>query len=154
MHRCRPQCVCCINEFEIISETSSKCINTIPIIEGITLGEGPRRCSSGDTISDFDGRSEHSQTGAHVNEQIAVTVHTVAQRSLESQLKQAMMLASTRSALLLEAESRLSECQGRIKLLEKSLEEKESLLKEQAQSPSVAKHDRVEDSILSVRLVE
>ncbi|XP_040155929.1 centrosomal protein cep290 [Anopheles arabiensis] len=136
---------------QVTVETSSKCINTIPIIED-TLGEGPRRCSSGDTISDFDGRSEHSQTGAHVNEQIAVTVHTVAQRSLESQLKQAMMLASTRSALLLEAESRLSECQGRIKLLEKSLEEKESLLKEQAQSPSVAKHDRIEDSILSTTI--
>uniref|UniRef100_A0A182TE93 Uncharacterized protein n=1 Tax=Anopheles melas TaxID=34690 RepID=A0A182TE93_9DIPT len=51
-----------------------------------------------------------------------------------------------------EAESRLTECQGRIKLLEKSLEEKESLLKEQAQSPSVAKHDRVEDSILSTTI--
>uniref|UniRef100_A0A182QZC8 Uncharacterized protein n=1 Tax=Anopheles farauti TaxID=69004 RepID=A0A182QZC8_9DIPT len=60
-----------------------------------------------------------------------------------------MMLASTRSALLLEAESRLSECQGRIKLLEKSLEEKETLLKQQTQTASVAKQDRIEDSILS-----
>uniref|UniRef100_A0A182P6A9 Uncharacterized protein n=1 Tax=Anopheles epiroticus TaxID=199890 RepID=A0A182P6A9_9DIPT len=131
---------------QVTVETSSKCINTIPIIED-TLAEGPRRCSSGDTINDFDGRSEQSQTGALLDEQATAGVQTVVQKSLESQLKQAMMLASTRSALLLEAESRLSECQGRIRLLEKSLEERDALLKEHA--PSTAKHDRVEDSILS-----
>uniref|UniRef100_A0A182JUE5 Uncharacterized protein n=1 Tax=Anopheles christyi TaxID=43041 RepID=A0A182JUE5_9DIPT len=133
---------------QVAVETSSKCINTIPIIED-NFVQGPRRCSSGDTINDFDGRSERSQMEAQIDEQMAATVQTVAQKSLESQLKQAMMLASTRSALLLEAESRLSECQGRIKLLEKSLDEKDSLLREHAQSTSAVKHDRVEDSILS-----
>lgn len=62
------------------------------------------------------------------------------------------MLASTRSALLLEAESRLSEYQGRIRLLEKSLEEKTSLLKQHEQSATTEKHDRHEDNILSVSM--
>uniref|UniRef100_A0A182RTM0 Uncharacterized protein n=1 Tax=Anopheles funestus TaxID=62324 RepID=A0A182RTM0_ANOFN len=134
---------------QVAVETSSKCINTIPIIDD-TFGEAPpRRSSSGDTINDYDDRSERNQTIAVDDEQSAKPVQTVAQKSLESQLKQAMMLASTRSALLLEAESRLSECQGRIRLLEKSLEEKDGLLRQQTQSPSVAKQDHVEDSILS-----
>ncbi|XP_050073275.1 centrosomal protein cep290 [Anopheles maculipalpis] len=135
---------------QVTVETSSKCINTIPIIDD-TFGEAPRRCSSGDTINDYEDRSEQHLTAAltHDDEHTAKPVQTVAQKSLESQLKQAMMLASTRSALLLEAESRLSECQGRIRLLEKSLEEKDSLIRQQTNSPSAVKQDRVEDSILS-----
>ncbi|XP_035906376.1 centrosomal protein cep290 [Anopheles stephensi] len=136
---------------QVTVETSSKCINTIPIIDDSAFGEAPRRCSSGDTINDYEDRSEQNLTGTLADDdaQTAKPVQTVAQKSLESQLKQAMMLASTRSALLLEAESRLSECQGRIRLLEKSLEEKDGLIRQQTQSPSVVKQDRVEDSILS-----
>uniref|UniRef100_A0A182LRS4 Uncharacterized protein n=1 Tax=Anopheles culicifacies TaxID=139723 RepID=A0A182LRS4_9DIPT len=133
---------------QVTVETSSKCINTIPIIED-TFGEPPRRCSSGDTINDYDDGNEQNQTVVIDDEQTAKPAQTVAQKSLESQLKQAMMLASTRSALLLEAESRLSECQGRIRLLEKSLEEKDALLRQQSQSLGVVKQDHVEDSILS-----
>uniref|UniRef100_A0A182WIJ6 Uncharacterized protein n=1 Tax=Anopheles minimus TaxID=112268 RepID=A0A182WIJ6_9DIPT len=133
---------------QVAVETSSKCINTIPIIED-TFGEAPRRCSSGDTINNYDDGTEQNQTVEIDEELAAKPVQTVAQKSLESQLKQAMMLASTRSALLLEAESRLSECQGRIRLLEKLLEEKDALLRQQSQSPGVVKQDHVEDSILS-----
>ncbi|KFB44438.1 AGAP005101-PA-like protein [Anopheles sinensis] len=134
-------------EVQVSVETSSKCINTIPIIE-----DPPRltRSSSSDTIHGGDDKNDETQPSVNVDEAEApVAIPTFAQKSLESQLKQAMMLASTRSALLLEAESRLSECQGRIKLLEKSLEEKESLLKQQAQAATNAKQDHVEDSILS-----
>ncbi|XP_053665459.1 centrosomal protein cep290 [Anopheles marshallii] len=133
---------------QVSVDTSSKCINTIPIIDD-SFGEPPRRCSSGDTINDYDDRSERNQTVVVEDEQSVKPVQTVAQKSLESQLKQAMMLASTRSALLLEAESRLSECQGRIRLLEKSLEEKDGLLRQQTLSSNVVKQDHVEDSILS-----
>ncbi|XP_053672413.1 centrosomal protein cep290 [Anopheles nili] len=134
-------------EVQTLIETSSKCVNTIPIIEDSTPNtDRPSRSSSGDTIHQVEDRNDEIETG-NIDEQQLLPL--VAKKSLESQLKQAMMLASTRSALLLEAESRLSECQGRIKLLEKSLEEKDGLLKQHTQSISAVKHDRVEDSILS-----
>ncbi|XP_058120806.1 centrosomal protein cep290 [Anopheles ziemanni] len=139
-------------EVQVSVETSSKCINTIPIIEEVPGDYVPRimRSSSSDTIHGGDDKNNETQPAVNVDgDETPVAIPTFAQKSLESQLKQAMMLASTRSALLLEAESRLSECQGRIKLLEKSLEEKESLLKKQAQAASTSKQDHVEDSILS-----
>ncbi|XP_037043635.1 centrosomal protein cep290, partial [Bradysia coprophila] len=74
------------------------------------------------------------------------------QRSMESQLKQAMSLASTRSSLLLETENRLAIAQGRIKLLERNLEEKEKQLKEERDKLSRAQSPRKDDNILSVTI--
>ncbi|XP_050094793.1 centrosomal protein cep290 [Anopheles aquasalis] len=136
-------------EVQVSVETSSKCINTIPIIDDPPVGR-PSRSSSGDTIHGTDDRPEECAVGTETVEESVG--QTITQKSLESQLKQAMMLASTRSALLLEAESRLSEYQGRIRLLEKSLEEKTSLLKQYEQSATTEKHDRHEDNILSATI--
>lgn len=80
--------------------------------------------------------------------QLPISVPSALQKSLESQLKQAMMLASTRSALLLETESRLTECHGRIKLLERSLEDREEQLRKQVQA--AVNSDKQDDNILSV----
>lgn len=56
-------------------------------------------------------------------------MHTIKEinnyKLIESQLKQAMYLASTRSALLIETENRLAIAQGRIKSLERNIEETE-----------------------------
>ncbi|XP_059612733.1 centrosomal protein cep290 [Phlebotomus argentipes] len=75
-------------------------------------------------------------------------------KALESQLKQAMILASTRSALLLETESRLAETQGRIKAFEKAVEEKERLLKEEREKnlENGQKSGRKDDNILSITI--
>lgn len=74
------------------------------------------------------------------------------QKSMESQLKQAMILASTRSSLLLETENRLAITQGRIKLLERNLEEKEKQLKEEREKLSRNQSPRRDDNILSVTI--
>lgn len=74
------------------------------------------------------------------------------QKSMESQLKQAMILASTRSSLLLETENRLAIAQGRIKLLERNLEEKEKQLKEEREKLSRNQSPRKDDNILSVTI--
>lgn len=71
---------------------------------------------------------------------------------MESQLKQAMILASTRSSLLLETENRLAVTQGRIKLLERNLEEKEKQLKEEREKFSRNQSPRKDDNILSVTI--
>ncbi len=71
---------------------------------------------------------------------------------MESQLKQAMILASTRSSLLLETENRLAIAQGRIKLLERNLEEKEKQLKEEREKLSRNQSPRRDDNILSVTI--
>lgn len=69
------------------------------------------------------------------------------QKSLESQLKKALMLASSRSALLIETENRLAESQGRIKNLEKNLENRDKQVKmdreeiEKQQAPEIAKKE-------------
>lgn len=75
-----------------------------------------------------------------------------AQKSMESQLKQAMILASTRSSLLLETENRLAIAQGRIKLLERNLEEKDKQLKEEREKTSRNQSPRRDDNILSVTI--
>lgn len=77
------------------------------------------------------------------------------QKSLESQLKQAMILANTRSVLLIETENRLSESQGRIKVLEKSLEERDKLLNKAREVEEDHKKDehKKDDSILSVSII-
>ncbi|XP_058054715.1 centrosomal protein cep290 [Anopheles bellator] len=139
-------------EVQVSVETSSKCINTIPIIEDPIILGRPSRSSSGDTIHGGDDRKEDIQTIKYINEDSNVAIETVTKKSLESQLKQAMILASTRSALLLEAESRLSEFQGRISLLEKSLEEKSNLLNQQEKSADSVKNERLEDSILNTTI--
>lgn len=74
------------------------------------------------------------------------------QRSFDSQLKQAMILASTRSSLLLEAENQLSEAQGRIKVLEKNLEERDKLLKQNRDVMVKAEEPKRGDNILSVTI--
>lgn len=78
--------------------------------------------------------------------------HENAQKSMESQLKQAMSLASTRSSLLLETENRLAIAQGRIKLLERNLEEKENQLKEERDKLNRNQSPRRDDNILSVTI--
>lgn len=69
--------------------------------------------------------------------------------SLASQLKQAMYLASTRSALLLEHENRLAVAHARVRTLEKIIEERgkiDSINETSPQSP------RKDDHILSVTI--
>lgn len=77
------------------------------------------------------------------------------EQSLQSQLKKALILASSRSALLIDTENRLSESQGRIKVLEKSLENRDKKIrtdrnefeKQQSQEPA-----KKEDHILSITI--
>lgn len=76
------------------------------------------------------------------------------QKSLESQLKKALMLASSRSALLIETENSLSEAQGRVKILEKNLQSRDKQIQKEKdsidkQQPEVAKK---EDHILSITI--
>lgn len=71
-------------------------------------------------------------------------------RSLESQLKQAMILASTRSALLLETENRLAEAQGRLKGIERCLEERDRLIKEERANRTGLDLDKRDESVFSV----
>lgn len=77
------------------------------------------------------------------------------ERSLQSQLKKALILASSRSALLIETENRLSESQGRVKVLEKNLESRDKQMQKQRdgierqQSTEVHKKD---DHILSITI--
>lgn len=73
--------------------------------------------------------------------------------SSQESLKQALSLASARSALLLETETRLAEAHGRVRSLEKALEEKESQLKALKDTkPDNVKNDRKEDNILSITI--
>jgi len=72
------------------------------------------------------------------------------QNSLEMQLKKALSLASSRSSLLIETENRLSEAQGRIKILERNFENQ---LKQHQQSTVV--NDTItkkDDHILSITI--
>lgn len=73
-------------------------------------------------------------------------------KCLESQLKQAMSLASTRSALLLETENRLAEAQGRVIALERCLEERERVIKEQQNQRDGQELEKRDENILSVRI--
>ena len=134
--------------------TIDKCINTIPIIDD-SLGEQPRYSeptktstptATPPTASPVKKMIEFGQMTEDIPDTDSTTSMSQ-QRSLESQLKQAMMLASTRSALLLETESRMGEYQSRIKSLEKALEEKEKMLKHQTNQ-----NDRKEDNTLSVSI--
>lgn len=75
-----------------------------------------------------------------------------AQKSMESQLKQAMILASTRSSLLLETENRLALAQGRIKGLERNLESREKALREELDRTAKITSPRKDDNILSITI--
>ncbi|XP_063698238.1 centrosomal protein Cep290 [Culicoides brevitarsis] len=92
----------------------------------------------------------------HVGRQIDSEkfAHAVSsQESLKTQLKQALNLASARSALLLETETRLAEAHGRVRSLEKSLEDKESQLKAAKDTkPDKTTNERKEDNILSITI--
>lgn len=73
------------------------------------------------------------------------------QKSVDCQLKKALILASSRSALLIETENRLSEAQGRIKALERNLENREkqlqkernTLMEQQEKTESPKKDDHI-----------
>lgn len=71
---------------------------------------------------------------------------------MESQLKQAMILASTRSSLLLETENRLAIAQGRIKGLERNLEGREKALREELDRTAKTTSPRKDDNILSITI--
>ncbi|XP_055627990.1 centrosomal protein cep290 isoform X2 [Toxorhynchites rutilus septentrionalis] len=131
-------------EIQASIEISHKCINTIPIIDD-SLAEVPRKGSPPATPV-----KETRESGQMTDDVDGFQGTTMMQKSHESQLKQAMMLASTRSALLLETESRLTECHGRIKMLEKMLENKDvQLKKEKASRAGTSSNDKLEDGILS-----
>lgn len=72
-------------------------------------------------------------------------------KCLESQLKQAMSLASARSALLLETENRLAEAQGRVKAMERCLEERERLIKDERAKKEGQDLDKRDENVFSVR---
>lgn len=76
-----------------------------------------------------------------------VETHT---KCLESQLKQAMILASSRSALLLETENRLAETQGRMKAMERCMEEKDRALREERNRKSETDSEKRDESVFSV----
>lgn len=82
------------------------------------------------------------------------TIHQDDQNSLEIQLKKALSLASSRSSLLIETENRLSEAQGRIKVLERNFENQ--LKQHQQQQQSSAANDttitKKDDHILSITI--
>nr|XP_029732494.1 centrosomal protein cep290 [Aedes albopictus] len=140
-------------EVQVTVEISHKCINTIPIIDD-SLAEKPRQ-GTPPALNHPSQQSpvrKTSDAGQMTDDlmtetQLPISVPSALQKSLESQLKQAMMLASTRSALLLETESRLTECHGRIKLLERTLEDKEEQLRKQVQA--AVNSDKQDDNILS-----
>lgn len=75
----------------------------------------------------------------------------VQQKSMESaQLRQALQLASTRSSLLLEAENRLTIAQGRVKSLERAVDERDKQLRDERVSKSSS--PRKDDNILSITI--
>ncbi|XP_053687102.1 centrosomal protein cep290 [Sabethes cyaneus] len=135
---------------QVAVELNHKCINTIPIIDD-SLAEKPRPGTPPPASAKQTTLVETGQmTDNRCSEPPTPTrTASVAQKSLESQLKQAMMLASSRSALLLETESRLSECHGRIKLLEKALEDKEQQLKKERSNATVSDENKLNDGALS-----
>jgi centrosomal protein CEP290 len=96
-------------------------------------------------------KSSQTQT-ADSERTSSVEVDQYSQKSLESQLKQAMALASTRSTLLLETENRVAEYQGRIKTLEKTIEEQENAMKsgKDKQAGGSNGTEKTGDNILSV----
>lgn len=75
-------------------------------------------------------------------------------KCLESQLKQAMSLASNRNALLLETENRLAEAQGRVKAMEKCIEEKDRLIKEHQQQKDGFELEKRDENVFSVRNIQ
>ncbi|CAO1401032.1 unnamed protein product [Diamesa serratosioi] len=76
------------------------------------------------------------------------------QLSMESQLKKALILASSRSALLIDIENQLSEAQGRIKGLEKNVENREKRIQLERESQEPIKDDqpKKDDHILSITI--
>lgn len=76
--------------------------------------------------------------------------HSPNNKCLESQLKQAMSLASNRSALLLETENRLAEAQGRVKALERSLEERQKWIKEHQSQKEGLELEKRDENVFSV----
>lgn len=78
------------------------------------------------------------------------------QHSLDVQLKKALSLASSRSSLLIETENRLSEAQGRIKVLEKNHEnqQKQRVTEQQQKQHQQSTDDgfKKDDHILSITI--
>lgn len=143
-----------------IVQKSDKAIMVCPEFKSIAVNTEVKEVSQ-ETITDTPVVDESPK----VDIPIAITVETPSvsrtpekysnsQKSLESQLKQAMVLANTRSILLIETENHLNEAQGRIKVLEKSLEEKDKLIKKarESEDDSPKEDSRRNDSILSVSI--
>lgn len=97
-----------------------------------------------------------SRSSQSSNESKTPTKHQLSttndgQYSLEMQLKKALSLASSRSSLLIETENRLSEAQGRIKILERNLDNQmKQRVNEQHQESISESVTRRDDHILSI----
>lgn len=70
-------------------------------------------------------------------------------KCLESQLKQAMHLASTRNALLLETENRLAEAQGRVKAMERVADERDRQLRDERENKEAQRGESVLSSTVA-----
>lgn len=79
------------------------------------------------------------------------------QEPLKSQLKKALMLAQSRSVLLIETENRLSEAHGRVKAIEKSMENREKQYqkeKEEAMQKLKPKSPEKDDASLTISTLQ
>lgn len=74
------------------------------------------------------------------------------QLSMESQLKKALILASSRSALLIDIENQLSEAQGRIIGLERNAENRDKRIQMQEQLPIRDEQPKKDNHILSITI--
>lgn len=165
--------------------TTDQCLNTdVPnptTIDPIDYNDSTDGSNSEHGTFTVDGGVD-SQHSAHTSDQpqaaprlakptilpnnpIQPTATNTVDISLASQLKQAMALASARSALLLDTEHQLTNAQSRIKSLERSLQERDKTLRElrtrveqqpqptdNTSSPSSTSPRHHNDNILSVTI--
>lgn len=126
-------------------ETTDKCINTDAMEE-----------TSGNIIKIINKEAISSICSTEIPSKPIPSNRSIealnTQKSMESQLKQAMILASTRSSLLLETENRLAIAQGRIKGLERNLEGREKALREELDRTAKTTSPRKDDNILSITI--
>lgn len=128
------------NSSKSFPDTTDKCINTDNIVEEST--ENSRQT--------FDGLPIQQLLPINASKQTTVDINT--HKSMESQLKQAMILASTRSSLLLETENRLAIAQGRIKALERAIEDRETQLNDEREQSAKLMSPRKDDNVLSTTI--
>lgn len=124
-----------------------------------TISKGISTEDAGDEKGDDQERSDSIKASPHrkfsVRQLDAESVaHALSSHeSLKTQLKQALSLASARSALLLETETRLAEAHGRVRSLEKNIEDKDTQLKsiKDSTAPKTTT-ERKEDNILTITI--